>query len=121
MDGAHGLAYVAPAPSRPRPYDRISSSRTELALIQQAERDVQHMLVWNYHRRDAGWRVLEMKSEGINLNCYDSILVNSKGRRHCSHPKYPDLDGNLLDESGCVIEAGNSGVPCTPTGADYEV
>lgn len=121
MDGAHGLGYIAPAPSRPRPYHRISSSPTELALIQQAERDAQHMLVYNYYRRDVGWRVLEMKGEGTNLNCYDSILVNSKGRRHCSHPDYPNLDGKDLDESGCVMEAGNDGVPCTPTEADYEV
>lgn len=121
MDGAHGLGYIAPAPSRPRPYHRITSSPTELALIKQAEHDAQHMLVYNYYRRDAGWRVLEMKSEGTNLNCYDSILVNSKGRRHCSHSKYSHLDGKILDESGCVIEAGNDGVPCTPTEADYEV
>ncbi|GKT41093.1 uncharacterized protein ColSpa_01274 [Colletotrichum spaethianum] len=78
MDGAHGLSYVAPSSSRPRPYQLITSSYTELALIREAERDVQHMLVWNYYRRDANWRVLEMKSEGTNLNCYDSILVNSK-------------------------------------------
>ncbi|OBR11569.1 Multicopper oxidase [Colletotrichum higginsianum IMI 349063] len=121
MDGAHGLSYIAPSPSRPRPYHLITSSPTELALIQEAERDVQHMLVWNYYGRDANWRVLEMKSEGTNLNCYDSILVNSKGRRHCRHPDYPTLNGKRLDESGCVLEQGNDGVECTPTEADYEV
>ncbi|KAK8868384.1 Laccase abr2 [Apiospora arundinis] len=121
MDGAHGLAYIAPSPSRPRPYHLITSSPTELALIHEAERSIQHMLVWNYYRRDVSWRVLELKSEGTNLNCYDSILVNSKGRRHCRHPDYPMLNGKKLDESGCAIEAGNDGVSCSPTDADYEV
>ncbi|KAK2037269.1 multicopper oxidase [Colletotrichum somersetense] len=121
MDGAHGLAYISPSPSRPRPYSQISSSPTELALMKEAERNVQHLLVWNYYRRDAGWRILEMRSEGTNLNCYDSILVNSKGRRHCRHPDYTHLDGNRLDESGCAIEAGNEGIQCTPSKADYEI
>ncbi|KAK1958708.1 multicopper oxidase [Colletotrichum sublineola] len=121
MDGAHGVAYIAPSPSRPRPYRRITSSPTELALIQEAERNIQHLLVWNYYRRDAGWRVLELRGEGTNLNCYDSILVNSKGRRHCRHPDYSHLGGKRLDESGCVIEAGNDGIQCSPTQADYEI
>ncbi|OHW98148.1 multicopper oxidase [Colletotrichum incanum] len=121
MDGAHGVAYIAPSPSRPRPYHLITPSPTDLALIREAERDVRHMLVWNYYRRDVNWRVLEMKGEGTNLNCYDSILVNSKGRRHCRHPNYLTLNGKRLDESGCVIEQGNDGVRCTPTETDYEV
>ncbi|KAK8080219.1 hypothetical protein PG997_008037 [Apiospora hydei] len=121
IDGAHGVAYIAPSTSRPRPYHRITSSPTELALIHEAERNIQHMLVWNYYRRDVGWRILELKGEGTNLNCYDSILVNSKGRRHCRHPDYPTLNGLKLDESGCAIESGNEGVPCTPTEADYEI
>lgn len=121
IDGAHGLAYIAPSPSRPRPYHFISSSPTELELIRQAERDAQHLLVWNYYRRDVNWRVLELRSEGTNLNCYDSILVNAKGRRHCRHPDYHTLNGKKLDESGCAIEKGNDGVPCSPTDADYEV
>ncbi|KAK2006474.1 multicopper oxidase [Colletotrichum eremochloae] len=121
MDGAHGVAYIAPSPSRPRPYHRITSSPTELALIQEAERNIQHLLVWNYYRRDAGWRILELRGEGTNLNCYDSILVNSKGRRHCRHPDYSHLGGKRLDESGCVIEEGNDGIQCSPTQADYEI
>ncbi|KAK7927487.1 hypothetical protein PG985_004485 [Apiospora marii] len=121
IDGAHGVAYIAPSPSRPRPYHHITSSPTELALIHEAERNIQHMLIWNYYRRDVGWRILELKGEGTNLNCYDSILVNSKGRRHCRHPDYPTLNGLELDESGCAIEAGNNGIPCSPTDADYEV
>lgn len=94
---------------------------TELALIHEAEQFAQHMVVWNYYRRDSIWRVLELKGEGTNLNCYDSILVNSKGRRHCRHPDYESLNGRVLDESGCAIEEGNEGVPCTPSEADYEV
>lgn len=121
MDGAHGMAYIAPSPSRPRPYHMITSSPSELALIHEAERNVQHMLVWNYYRHDAGWRVMEMKGEGTNLNCYDSILINSKGRRFCRHPDYDTLNGRELDESGCAIEDGNNGIPCTPTESDFEV
>ncbi|KAF6833859.1 multicopper oxidase [Colletotrichum plurivorum] len=121
IDGAHGLAYIAPSPSRPRPYHFITASAAELGLIKQAERDAQHLLLWNYYRRDVNWRVLEMRSEGTNLNCYDSILVNAKGRRHCRHPDYHTLNGKKLDESGCAIEEGNEGVPCSPTDADYEI
>ncbi|KAG8168475.1 hypothetical protein KVR01_001224 [Diaporthe batatas] len=121
MDGAHGMAYIAPSPSRPRPYHRITSSPGELALIHEAERNIQHMLVWNYYRRDAAWRIMEMKAEGTNLNCYDSLLVNSKGRRFCRHPDYKTLNGLTLDETGCAIEEGNDGIPCTPTDTDFEI
>lgn len=74
--GLYGLAYVAPSPSRKRPYHLITSDPLELRQIQEAERNVQHLVIKNHQHRDTGWKLLRMRAEGSEFYCYDSIIVN---------------------------------------------
>lgn len=76
--GLYGLAYVAPSPSRKRPYHLITSDPLELRQIQEAERNIQHLVIKNHQHRDTGWKLLRMRAEGSEFYCYDSLIVNGK-------------------------------------------
>lgn len=76
--GLYGLAYVAPSPSRKRPYHLITSDPLELRKIQEAERNIQHLVIKNHQHRDTGWKLLRMRAEGSEFYCYDSLIVNGK-------------------------------------------
>lgn len=74
--GLYGLAYVAPSPSRKRPYHLITSDPLELRQIQEAERNIRHLVIKNHQHRDTGWKLLRMRAEGSEFYCYDSLIVN---------------------------------------------
>ncbi|RSL71764.1 hypothetical protein CEP53_001390 [Fusarium sp. AF-6] len=93
VDGLYGLVYVAPSPSRPRPYHLITNDTLELRQIKEAERAIQHAAIQNHQHRDTVWKLLRMKAEGSEYYCYDSILVNGKGRVHCRQPGFEQLNG----------------------------
>lgn len=78
FQGLYGLAYVAPSPSRKRPYHLITSDPLELRQIQEAERNIQHLVIKNHQHRDTGWKLLRMRAEGSEFYCYDSLIVNGK-------------------------------------------
>lgn len=84
--GLYGLAYVAPSPSRKRPYHLITSDPLELRQIQEAERNVRHLVIKNHQHRDTGWKMLRLRAEGSEFYCYDSLIVNGKA----SHPLESD-------------------------------
>ncbi|KAI7774759.1 multicopper oxidase [Diaporthe eres] len=102
--GLYGLAYVAPSPSRKRPYHLITSDPLELRKIQEAERNL-----------------LRMRAEGSEFYCYDSLIVNGKGRVHCRQPGFEKLNGHGLDAKGCIQPEGLPQEKCSPSTADYEV
>ncbi|GJD01423.1 multicopper oxidase [Colletotrichum higginsianum] len=120
-DGLYGMVYVAPSSSRPRPYRLITSDGIELRKIMEAERQVRHLAIKNHQHRDTGWKMLRMRAEGSEFYCYDSILVNGKGRVHCRQPGFEKLNGQDLDETGCIQPPGLPDESCTPSNADYEV
>ncbi|RSL78079.1 hypothetical protein CEP51_008508 [Fusarium floridanum] len=121
VDGLYGLVYVAPSPSRPRPYHLITNDTLELRQIKEAERVIQHAAIQNHQHRDTVWKLLRMKAEGSEYYCYDSILVNGKGRVHCRQPGFEQLNGKALDGKGCIQPAGLPDEDCSATSADYEV
>jgi FtsP/CotA-like multicopper oxidase with cupredoxin domain len=120
-DGVYGMVYVAPSPSRARPYHLIADSPREQRFIREAEEKVQHVALWNSDFRTVDWKLTEMKATGRGLSCYKSILVNGKGRVFCKNPQFGSIDGHVLDEAGCVIQDGSSGDSCTPSLADFQV
>ncbi|KAF4780665.1 hypothetical protein HER10_EVM0000708 [Colletotrichum scovillei] len=120
-DGLYGMVYVAPSPSRLRPYRLITKNDTELRKIMEAEKQVRHLAIKNHQHRDTGWKMLRMRAEGSEFYCYDSILVNGKGRVHCRQPGYEQLNGHRLDETGCIQPPGLPEESCTPSEADYEI
>ncbi|KAK1857061.1 multicopper oxidase [Colletotrichum chrysophilum] len=120
-DGLYGMVYVAPSPSRPRPYRLITNDEIELRKIMEAEKEAHHLAIKNHQHRDTGWKMLRMRAEGSEFYCYDSIIVNGKGRVHCRQPGFETLNGHNLDETGCIQPAGLPQETCTPSKADYEV
>ncbi|KAI8664833.1 hypothetical protein NCS56_00917400 [Fusarium sp. Ph1] len=52
VDGLYGLVYVAPSPTRPRPYHLITNPTLELHRIEEAERAIQHAAIQNHQHRD---------------------------------------------------------------------
>ncbi|KAK1659197.1 Cupredoxin [Colletotrichum godetiae] len=119
-DGLYGMVYVAPSPSRLRPYRLITKDDIELRKIMEAEKQVRHLAIKNHQHRDTGWKMLRMRAEGSEFYCYDSILVNGKGRVHCRQPGYEQLNELHLDETGCIQPPGLPEESCTPSEADYE-
>ncbi|KAL0933698.1 multicopper oxidase [Colletotrichum truncatum] len=99
----------------------ITNDEIELRKIMEAEKEVRHIAIKNHQHRDTGWKMLRMKAEGSEFYCYDSILVNGKGRVHCRQPGFEQLNGRDLDETGCAQPAGLPQETCTPSQADYEV
>ncbi|KAM0080832.1 hypothetical protein ACKRZS_007000 [Fusarium odoratissimum] len=120
-DGLAGALYVAPSPDRPRPYHLITNDTLELRQISQAEREIQHLIIQSHQHRDTVWKLLRMRAEGSEYYCYDSILVNGKGRVHCRQPDYDHIKGQKLDQKGCIQPPGLPDETCKQSLADYEV
>ncbi|KAI1070289.1 hypothetical protein LB507_010320 [Fusarium sp. FIESC RH6] len=120
-DGIAGAVYVAPSPDHPRPYHLITNNTLELRQIREAERDIRHVIIQNHQHRDSVWKLLRMRAEGSEYYCYDSILVNGKGRVHCRQSGFDHLNGHALDQKGCIQPPGLPDEKCTPSLADYEV
>lgn len=86
------MVYVAPSPSRPRPYSLITNDEIELRKIMEAEKEAHHLAIKNHQHRDTGWKMLRMRAEGSEFYCYDSIIVNggfqiplSRGYEHLAN------------------------------------
>ncbi|KAI6774479.1 hypothetical protein HG531_001328 [Fusarium graminearum] len=120
-DGIAGAIYVAPSPDRPRPYHLITNDSLDIRQIREAERAIRHVIIQNHQHRDTVWKLLRMRVEGSEYYCYDSILVNGKGRVHCRQPGYDYINGHALDQKGCIQPPGLPDETCTPSEADYEV
>ncbi|KAK6214203.1 hypothetical protein LQW54_004629 [Pestalotiopsis sp. IQ-011] len=120
-DGLHGMIYVAPDPARPRPYKLITDNPLELRQIMEAEQNIRHLAIKNHMHRDTNWKILQMRAEGTEFYCYDSLLVNGKGRNLCRAPGFEELNGQSLDETGCIQPAGFPPASCSPSAADFEV
>ncbi|KAM3414122.1 hypothetical protein BST61_g10780 [Cercospora zeina] len=113
--------WTAPSLSRPRPYSLITDSAVDLRPIQEAEDEIQYATLWNSDFRTADWKIQKMKAKGTGLSCYKSILVNAKGRVFCKSPEYSTIDGNALDDAGCVVRPGVESDACEPSLADFTI
>ncbi|KAJ0142805.1 Uncharacterized protein HZ326_14374 [Fusarium oxysporum f. sp. albedinis] len=120
-DGLAGALYIAPSLDRPRPYHLITNDTLELRQINQAEREIQHLIIQSHQHRDTVWKLLRMRAEGSEYYCYDSILVNGNGRVHCRQPEYDHIKGQKLDQKGCIQPPGLPDETCKQSLADYEV
>lgn len=82
-DGLYGPIYIQPEDSVERPFDKITDDKLELALIYEAERNTQPMVL-------SDWRVLTSeevweaeKASGLDSFCANAILINGKGSVQC--------------------------------------
>lgn len=82
-DGLYGAIKIHPKSDVATPFETISSDAATLAAITKAVRYSKPLLLTDHRRRVSGdvWD-LTIKS-GIDLPCYDSVLINGKGRIDC--------------------------------------
>ncbi|KXJ97248.1 Cupredoxin [Microdochium bolleyi] len=121
VDGLYGMVYVAPSRDRLRPYGHLTTDPAKLKQIMSAEHAIRHLAIKNHQHRDTNWKLLRMRAEGSEYHCYNSIIVNGKGRNLCRPKGYEQLNGHDLDETGCIQPPGLPAESCTPSEADFEI
>lgn len=123
VDGMYGTVWIAPSPARARPYHLISADPTDLQDMMDAEQKPRHVTVYNYQHKPMDWLLGQLQAEGYDPYCFNSILVNGKGRVHCKPESLEDIDGKAVDANGCVKQpTGAVAYPdCTPSDGEYEV
>ncbi|GKT49756.1 laccase abr2 [Colletotrichum spaethianum] len=86
-DGMYGPIVIHPEASAARPFDKISNQPATVRAMKQAEASVRP-LVLSDHRHvtsERGWEI--NVASGLETPCYDSILINGKGRVECWAPE----------------------------------
>lgn len=104
-DGMYGPIVIHPRPDAARPFDMISSHPAAIRAMERAEAGVRP-LVLSDHRHVTSARGWDINVDsGIETPCYDSILINGKGRVDCWAP---DKIASLLTaEQRLFLQLGN--------------
>ncbi|KAL9617498.1 MAG: hypothetical protein Q9160_007709 [Pyrenula sp. 1 TL-2023] len=123
VDGMYGTVWIRPSPQRPRPYHLVSEDLAEIQDMVDAEESPAHLTVYNYQHKPMDWLLAQLQAEGYDPYCFNSALVNGKGRVHCKPEWLKEIDGKPVDANGCVKQpTGAVAYPdCTPSNGDYEV
>ncbi|EFQ33709.1 multicopper oxidase [Colletotrichum graminicola M1.001] len=82
-DGMYGPIVIHPKLCAGRPFDKISKLPGAVSAMREAEANVKP-LVLSDHRHvtsERGWEI--NVASGLETPCYDSILINGKGRVEC--------------------------------------
>lgn len=101
-DGMYGPIVIHPAEGAPRPFSKISG---DAEAMKRAEADVRP-LVLSDHRHvtsERGWDI--NVASGMETPCYDSILINGKGRVDCWAPE--KIASLLTAEQRMFLKLGN--------------
>ncbi|KAK7924341.1 multicopper oxidase-domain-containing protein [Apiospora marii] len=114
-DGLFGPIIIHPKSSTPNPYSLVSKDPATIDAIKSAEKHRYPMLLsdWRHTPSSQAWDISE-KSH-IDLLCFDSILVNGKGKVDClasaqqtpliTRPQKTLLDrvnGSTLTDKSCL-------------------
>ncbi|KAF9634918.1 hypothetical protein BFW01_g5813 [Lasiodiplodia theobromae] len=123
FDGFYGTIWIRPSPERERPYHLVSSDEADIQDMLDAEATPEHVTLYNYQHRTYDNLLSQLQYDGYEPNCFQSVLVNGKGRVHCKPSDVDDIDGEPIDSHGCVRQAtGAVGYGhCVPTYTDYEI
>ncbi|PIA93508.1 hypothetical protein CB0940_04256 [Cercospora beticola] len=123
VEGNYGTMWIRPSPNRERPYSVISDDKQDVQDMLEAEVRPHPVTVYNYQHRQAAGLIAQLQAEGHDPYCFQSVLINGKGRVHCKPPQLDKLDGKPLDTYGCVPQAsGAVGYgECKPSNGDYEI
>ncbi|GIZ43742.1 hypothetical protein CKM354_000695800 [Cercospora kikuchii] len=123
VEGNYGTMWIRPSPNRERPYSVISDDKQDVQDMLEAEARPHPVTVYNYQHRQAAGLIAQLQAEGHDPYCFQSVLINGKGRVHCKPPQLDKLDGKALDTYGCVPQAsGAVGYgECKPSNGDYEI
>jgi len=82
-DGLYGPIVIHPASSTPAPYGLITQDAKSLAAIQAAEKTRMPLLISDWRHIESGYEWESSRNSGVENPCFDSILVNGKGRVNC--------------------------------------
>ena len=82
-DGLYGPITIYPKPGTPKPWSLISSDPLTIAALEAADENVQPILVGDMEHRESTEIYELTKKSGIEVECYDSIIINGQGRVHC--------------------------------------
>ncbi|SPO38563.1 related to Laccase I precursor [Pseudozyma flocculosa] len=81
--GLRGHIYIRPKPGTPKPWARLTDSEDEQQQLEDAERHFQTLVAtdqWHVNHNE----VLEtVQKSGTPPACFDSLLINGKGRVYC--------------------------------------
>ena len=115
-DGLFGPIIIHPKSETTTPYSLIASDPDELRRIALAERRRIPLLLsdWRHVTSEEEWAV-SMQSRIENL-CFDSVLINGKGRVHCLTPtqQTPLLTPAQAQFLGIVPESQLTDKSCVP-------
>lgn len=85
-DGLYGPLTIHPRADTPKPFSFISDSDAAVEAMEKAEREVQAVIMSD-HRHVTGHRAWELTQRArFDPACWDSILINGKGRVRCMEP-----------------------------------
>jgi FtsP/CotA-like multicopper oxidase with cupredoxin domain len=86
-DGMYGPITIHPKPGTPKPWHLISNNSATIAALETAEDNVRPLLLGDLRHRPSNeiWEIEE--AGGIELPCYDSILINGRGHVTCLSDK----------------------------------
>jgi FtsP/CotA-like multicopper oxidase with cupredoxin domain len=88
-----------------------------------AEEKPAHVVMYNYQHREMPGLLAQLQGEGYDPYCFQSVLINGKGRVHCRPESVTALNGKSIDSLGCVHQpSGAVGYPqCVPSDGEYEI
>ncbi|KAI0015568.1 multicopper oxidase [Xylariomycetidae sp. FL0641] len=128
-DGLYGPITIHPAPDTPMPYSMITNDTVELDAIKEAEKVRVPMVLsdWRHIISEEDWDISQQSH--IEHICFDSILINGKGKVNCLKPDEQTpletvgqaglltlVDGAKLTDKSCLPPAVVAAAEKSPTG-----
>lgn len=82
-EGMYGAMIIHPKKGTPKPWGLISKNAEDVRAMERAERNVRPLIIsdWRHQTSVDSWNTAI--ASGIEQTCYDSILINGKGRIEC--------------------------------------
>ncbi|MBE3111327.1 MAG: multicopper oxidase domain-containing protein [Acidobacteria bacterium] len=82
-DGCYGPVAILPRADTPKPFGLISNRDAAIGAMERAEQEAKTVIMSD-HRHVSGHTAWELTQRArFDPACWDSILVNGKGRVHC--------------------------------------
>lgn len=82
-DGLYGPIIIHPASSTPAPYELITKNPKSLSAMRAAEKTRMPLLMSDWRHIESQYEWESSRQSGVETPCFDSILVNGKGKVNC--------------------------------------
>ncbi|CAI4215301.1 unnamed protein product [Parascedosporium putredinis] len=94
-DGLFGALVVDPYPDAPKPFGEISTRALAVKAMDAADRSAHALLLSDFRNTtgDEAWEITQLAE--LDPACWDSILINGKGKVTCPDPS--NIDSLLSD------------------------